>query len=106
VSHKVEALPNIIFLAFMIGIFYLILIRPQKRKAQQHQQLVNAIDVGDEVVMIGGEIGTVRSMNDEEIVLEVAPGVRARYLRAAIRDKFTPAEEEEGDLDAEDEADA
>ena len=101
-----KALPNVIFLVVMIGIFYFILIRPQKRKAEHHRALVMSIDEGDEVVMIGGEIGTIRAIREEEIDLEIAPGIRMRYLRGAIRDKFTLPEEEDEDVDVDDGSEA
>ena len=54
-----KGLESLIFLALLIGIFYFMLIRPQKRRVEQHKQLVESIGVGDEVVTIGGMYATV-----------------------------------------------
>ena len=94
-----ETLVGLFPLLLIFLIFYFLLIRPQKRKAEHHRELVMSIDEGEEVVMIGGEIGTIRAIREDEIDLEIAPGVTMRYVRGAIRDKFTPLEEEDVDLD-------
>ena len=71
-------------LAFIITVFYFMAIRPQKRRAEAHRSLINAISVGDEVVTIGGMHGTVRAIGDDEIELEVAPGTNVRFLKQAV----------------------
>lgn len=80
---KLEA-ANLIFLAFIITIFYFMAIRPQKRRAEAHRSLIDAISVGDEVVTIGGMHGTVRGIGDDEIELEIAPGTNVRFLKQAV----------------------
>ena len=75
---------NLIFLAFIITIFYFMAIRPQKRRAEAHRSLIDAISVGDEVVTIGGMHGTVRAIREDEIELEVAPGTNVRFLKQAV----------------------
>jgi preprotein translocase subunit YajC len=76
-------------------IFYFLLIRPQRRQRQAHQRLVQSVDVGDEVVTIGGLYGTVRAVDDESLTLEVAPNVEVRFSRAAIARKLVYDEEYE-----------
>jgi preprotein translocase subunit YajC len=80
---------GLIFLVLMIAIFYFLLIRPQKRRADQHRSLVNSLSVGDEVVTIGGVFGTVRRLRDEELDLEVAPGTTMRLLKSAVARRVT-----------------
>ena len=79
-----EGLANLIFLAFIITLFYFLAIRPQKRRAEAHRALIDAISVGDEVVTIGGMHGTVRRIGDDEVELEVAPGTTVRFLKQAV----------------------
>ena len=89
---------NLIFLALLIGIFYFMLIRPQKRRVEQHKQLVQSVSNGDEVVTIGGMYGTVVSIGDDEMELEVSPGTRVRFVKSAIARRLTEdLEEEEGE---------
>ena len=79
-----EGLANLIFLAFIITLFYFLAIRPQKRRAEAHRALIDAISVGDDVVTIGGMHGTVRRIGDDEVELEVAPGTTVRFLKQAV----------------------
>ena len=88
-----EGLANLIFLAFIITLFYFLAIRPQKRRAEAHRELVNAIDVGDEVVTIGGMHGTVRRIAETEVELEVAPGTNVRFLKQAIARRLSDEDE-------------
>jgi preprotein translocase subunit YajC len=88
-------------LLIMGFIFYFLLIRPQRRQRQAHQQLVNSVDVGDEVVTIGGMYGTVRAQDDESLTIEVAPNVEIRFSRGAIARKLV-YDDYEDSSDAED----
>jgi len=90
-------------LLLMGVIFYFLLIRPQRRQRQAHAQLVEGLDVGDEVVTIGGVYGTVRALDDESITLEVAPGVDMRFARGAVARKLVYDDEDYEDEPANDE---
>jgi preprotein translocase subunit YajC len=74
------------------GFFYIFMIRPQKRKLRQHEDLVSTLVPGDEVVTIGGIVGYVKSIHDDFINLEISDGCVIRVLRQAIGRKVeTPA---------------
>jgi preprotein translocase subunit YajC len=77
-------LGNVIFLALLIGVFYFLLIRPQKRRVDAHRRLIESVSVGDEVVTIGGMFGTVRALGEDHMELEVTPGTTIRFTKAAI----------------------
>jgi preprotein translocase subunit YajC len=89
-------------LALMGGIFYFLLIRPQQRRQRAQRDLLGSLDVGDEVVTIGGVYGTIREINDENVTIEVAPGIQMKFLRGAIARKLV--EEEEYDANEDEEA--
>jgi len=80
---------NLIFLAFLIVIFYFMLIRPQKRRVEQHRRLISSISVGDEIVTIGGIYGIVGRMGDDDIELEISPGTTIRVVKSAIARRVT-----------------
>lgn len=65
----------VIFTGFLIAIFYFLLIRPQRKRMKEHQELLKGLNEGDEVVTNGGELGRVTRVDDQFIRLEVAPGV-------------------------------
>jgi preprotein translocase subunit YajC len=78
----------LISLGLMVAIFYFLLIRPQQRRARQQRELVDGLSVGDEVVTIGGMFGTIESMDDESVTLEVGSGTRIRFIKQAVARKF------------------
>lgn len=79
------------FLPFLliIVVFYLVLIRPQQKRAREQRNLISAVEVGDDVVMAGGLHGTVRRIEDTTVDLEVAPGTVVTMERqSVIKRKF------------------
>ncbi|MGH9190227.1 MAG: preprotein translocase subunit YajC [Acidimicrobiales bacterium] len=81
-------------LVFAFGVMWLLMIRPQQRRLRQHQALVAALQPGDEVVTGGGLCGTVVSVDDDVLQIEIAPGVSVRVLRSAVSQRIGPADEE------------
>ena len=98
-----EALSALLPFAMIFAVMYFLMIRPRRRQMESHRQMVEAIGVGDEVVMIGGEIGRIQTMTDDEVQLEIAPNVTMRYVKNAIRDRYGH-EAEEAEVPDEDEA--
>jgi preprotein translocase subunit YajC len=93
----------LVSLGLMVVVFYFLLIRPQQRRARAQRDLVESVEVGDEVVTVGGMFGTIRAMDEDAVTLQVAPGTEIRMLKTAILRKITepeyeePADEEAGD---------
>ncbi|WP_137391414.1 preprotein translocase subunit YajC [Rhodoligotrophos defluvii] len=79
-------------------IFYFLLIRPQQRRAKQHQEMIANIRRGDTVVTSGGLVGKVSKVIDErEIQVELAENVRVRVVKsmvAEVRAKGEPVKDE------------
>jgi preprotein translocase subunit YajC len=71
-------------MVLFIGVFYLLLIRPQQKKAKEHQALVAKLAAGDEVVTTGGILGKVTDAGETFITLEIAEGVRVKVQRFQI----------------------
>ena len=74
----------LIFLAAMIAVFWFVLIRPQRRRQAAHQSMVSTLGTGDEVITAGGVFGKVRSIADDHILLEIAPGTEIRLAKEAV----------------------
>jgi preprotein translocase subunit YajC len=87
-------------LILIFVVFYFLLIRPQQKKVKLHREMVAALRRGDRVVTGGGIIGTVaRVVNDQEILVEIAEGVRVRVARGTVAEviaKSAPAAGEGG----------
>jgi preprotein translocase subunit YajC len=72
-------------LVLIFVVFYFLLIRPQQKKLKEHKGMLEALRRGDRVVTGGGIIGTIVKINaDDELVVEIAEGVRVRVLRSTI----------------------
>jgi preprotein translocase subunit YajC len=74
----------LIAIALMFLVFWGLIILPQQRRVRAHQALVRSIEVGDEVMTTSGLYGTVASLDDDEVMLEVAAGTTLRFARGAI----------------------
>jgi preprotein translocase subunit YajC len=94
----VEALPNLIFLGLLIGLFYFMLIRPQKKRVEAHRNLLESTRIGDEVVTIGGMHGVIRGMGEDDVEVEIAPGTVVRFVKSAIARRVTQDEVEDEDI--------
>jgi preprotein translocase subunit YajC len=90
-------------IAVMLVVFYFILIRPQRKRAQEHDQMASKLEKGDEVVTIGGVHGTINRITDETVVLEVDKGVKLTFSRSAIARSLTVHEEGEEEEEPEEE---
>jgi preprotein translocase subunit YajC len=82
---------------------WLLLIRPQRRKQQEQQDLLSNIQVGDEIVTAGGIYGTISEVEEGEVTVEIAPGTHVRMAKRAVAGILTEEDEEEEEYDEEDE---
>lgn len=74
-------------LAIIAIAFYVIMIRPQQKRQKEHQALMASLEVGDSVVTIGGVYGTIASIVEGRVGVEISPGVVVEFDRAAIARK-------------------
>jgi preprotein translocase subunit YajC len=63
---------------------WLLIVLPQRRRAAAHDRLVSALAVGDEIMTAGGLYGTVTRIGDDDVTVEIAPGVEVRIARRAV----------------------
>jgi preprotein translocase subunit YajC len=68
-------------------IMYFLILRPQQKRAKQHQELVKNLRRGDTIITSGGLIGKVtKVLDDEQVEVEIADGVRIRQMRGMVSD--------------------
>ena len=84
-----------ILILVMVLVFYMLLIRPQRKRSQEHEEMVTKLERGDEVVTIGGVHGVIKRITEDEVVLEVDKGVKITFARSAISRRVSQPEEEE-----------
>lgn len=78
----VQVLP----LLLIFVVFYFLLIRPQQKRAKDHQAKIEAVVKNDEVVTGGGLIGKVIKVADDHVEVELAPNVRVKALKSTLAD--------------------
>ena len=77
-------IPLILMLVFIFGIFYFLLIRPQRKRQKEHQQLMTELNKGDKVITAGGIYGVIESLSEDSIVIKVESGVTMRVSRGSV----------------------
>lgn len=82
---------TILPLILMFGIFYVLLIRPQQKKAKEHRGFLENLKRGDKVVTSGGLYGEITGMTDQTVTLEIADRIRVKVGRGYIA-AFAPKE--------------
>lgn len=73
-----------IILAVLVGLFYLLIMRPQRNRQRKAMQTQSQVMPGQRIRTTAGMYGTVVSGDDRDVVIEIAPGVQVRMLRRAI----------------------
>jgi preprotein translocase subunit YajC len=80
----------LVYFAVIALAFFLLIVLPQRRRNTAHRALLASLAVGDDVVTIGGILGTIREIDDERIELEIAEGVVVTVARNAIAQVTAP----------------
>lgn len=97
----------VIIMALMLGVMYVLMIRPQRQKQAQQQSMVENAGVGDDVLTTGGIYGTITQAEGDDVVVEIATDLHVHMTRRGIAAVLPPEEEEEDEQDeAEDVDDA
>jgi preprotein translocase subunit YajC len=91
----------LIIMALMLGVMYVLMIRPQRQKQAQQQTMIENAGVGDDVLTTGGIYGTVTEAEGDDVVVEIASGVSVHMTRRGIAAVLPPEEAEEEYEDAE-----
>jgi preprotein translocase subunit YajC len=93
-----DMLVQLLPFALIFVIMYFLILRPQQQRAKQHQAMVKSLRRGDTVITSGGLVGRVtKVVDDDQIEVEIADGVRVRQMRAMVtevRAKGEPVKEE------------
>ena len=87
-------LMNILPIILMVVLFYFMLIRPQQKRAKEHQNMLANLKRGDTVVLSSGVLGKIVRVEDKEVGVEIAQGVTVKVIKGMItevRPKGEPA---------------
>ena len=73
-----------IVVVLLVALFWLLLVRPQRRQAAQQRELIASLEPGDEIVSAGGLYGVIMSIDGDELQVEIADGLVVRMARGAV----------------------
>jgi preprotein translocase subunit YajC len=96
-TSKTSSYTSILVIAVLFGAVYMLLIRPQRNRQRRSQQMQGDVTPGQRVTTTAGIYGTITSVDDQDVELEIAPGVEIRVMRRAIMNilpEDSPADDE------------
>ncbi len=79
----------IVFVVVIFELMYFVMIRPQRKRQKEHQQMVQELKRGDRVITAGGIYGQIENLSDDSIVIKVESGALLRVARFAVAGKLT-----------------
>lgn len=92
-AGAMDSIVSFLPLVLIFVIFYFMLIRPQKKREKETQSMRSNLEVGDEIVTIGGVIGTIVSLRDDNILIETGSDRnKMRITRWAVQQNNTAHE--------------
>jgi preprotein translocase subunit YajC len=74
----------VIVVVILFGLFWLLIVRPQRRQAAEQRDLIASLEPGDEIVSAGGLYGVIQSIDGDERLVEIADGLVVRMARGAV----------------------
>jgi preprotein translocase subunit YajC len=90
---------TLMLVALMVVAFYFLILRPQRKRQQELQQTMRSIEPGARVMLSSGLFGTVVSVGEKQIVLEISPGAELTVLKQAIARVVGPDDEDAEEAD-------
>ena len=95
-----EGMSFLVPMVLVFVIMYFLILRPQQKRVKQHAEMVKNVRKGDTVITSGGMVGRVtKVVDDDQLEIEIADGVRIRQVRGMVSDvraKGEPVKDEDG----------
>ena len=88
----------LIFLLFGVGLMWLLIVLPQRRRQNEQRRMIESLKPGDYIVTSGGMYGTITELGEEDLGLEVAPDVEVRVAKRAVGALIPPDEIEDEEV--------
>ena len=89
----------LIIMVLMLGVMYVLMIRPQRQRQAQQASMIDSAGVGDDVLTTGGIYGTISETEGDDIVVEIANGVTVHMTRRGIAAVLPPEDEDADEVD-------
>ena len=85
---------QLIIIVAMLAVMWFLLIRPQRTRQAEQQRMLSNLAVGDEIITAGGVYGHIRQVGEEDLSVEVAPGLTLRVAKRAVAAVVEPETDE------------
>src|SRR5215203_6309020 len=92
---------GLLVIGLLFAVFWFMLIRPQRTRAREQQELITSLEPGDEIVTAGGLYGVIAEVDGEVLHIEIADGLVVRTARNAVAGIVEPLDDEEDEPDHE-----
>jgi preprotein translocase subunit YajC len=83
-SSNMDWIQTAIFAVLIIGVFYFMMIRPQRKRQKDHEHLMSALQRGAKVITAGGIFGEIESLSEDSVVIKVESGATIRVARSSV----------------------
>ena len=74
----------LIFVVLLFGLMYFVMIRPQRKRQKEHQQLIEELQRGDRVITAGGIHGVIESISEDTVIIKVESGATMRVAKGSV----------------------
>ena len=92
---------SLIFIGLLFVVMYFLMIRPQRKRQKEEQEMRQSLEIGDEIITIGGIIGRVVTIREEDIVIETgADRTKIKFKRWAVNTNVTKTEQHKKEVEA------
>jgi preprotein translocase subunit YajC len=95
---------GLLVIGLLFAVFWFMMIRPQRARAREQQELITSLEPGDEIVTAGGLYGVITEVDGEVLHIEIADGLVVRTARNAVAGIVEPLDDEEDEPDDEEDA--
>ena len=92
---------GIVLMVVLVAVMYFLMIRPQKKRQKEEQEMRSSLEIGDEIITIGGIVGKVVTIREEDIVIETgADRTKMKLQRWAVNTNITKTEQHKKEVEA------
>ena len=100
-NQKSSSIQMIVMMVILFAVMYFLMIRPQKKRQKEEQEMRNALEIGDEIVTIGGIVGRVVTIRENALIIETgADRNKMKIERWAINTNKTKNEQRQKEIEA------
>jgi preprotein translocase subunit YajC len=91
-AQQTGTLFMVVWMGLLLGIFYVIAIRPQRRRERERQDMIGSLKTGDRVMFAGGLIGTIANVKESTFIVRIAEKVKIEVSRGAVSHQLEKGE--------------